>query len=314
MLFRKYGLKVFALALVLALSFGCLTACEDFEDILNSLIPPEEPFVPGPDVGSDPIPVSGSLKVHFIDVGQADCVLVETSGSYMLIDTGDTDNDYTEKIINYLDNVGVETLDYLILTHPDADHIGGAPEIINEYKIGHCIMPDFTKTTKIFESTIDALEENQVDVIEAVPGFEFIAGEADCRILAPLNEYDDANDASVVIKMIFGSTSFLLTGDAEKESEADIVEYYSAEQLKSTVMKSGHHGSRTSSSEALLEAVDPDFIVISCGEDNKYGHPHEETIDRYEEMGIPYYRTDISGTVIVSSDGENVSVTCEKQS
>ena len=135
MLFKRYGLKVFALALVLALSFGCLTGCEALDEILGMLNPPEEPLIPGPGGGEDPIPVSGNLKVHFIDVGQADCVLVETAGSYMLIDTGDTDNDYTAKIIAYLDNVGVETLDYLILTHPDADHIGGAPEIINEYKI-----------------------------------------------------------------------------------------------------------------------------------------------------------------------------------
>lgn len=266
--------------------------------------PEEEPRVP--------TAVDGTMNLHFIDIGQGDCMLLESDGNYMLIDTGDISDTYTAKIIDYLEGRGIETIEYLILTHPDADHIGGAPDIINTFKVNHCIMPDFTKTTKIFEKTIDALEENEVDVIEAEPDYEFKVGEAECEILAPLKKYDDPNEASVVLKVYFGSNSFLLTGDAEKESEADMTEYYSASQLKADVLKSGHHGSRTSSSEGFLEAVDPELIVISCGEGNSYGHPHKETIDRYEQMEITYYRTDIVGTVVITSDGEELKVTTEK--
>jgi competence protein ComEC len=285
-----------------------LVSCDiDIESILNELVPPE-----GGDDLPPPTPVSGSLQVHFIDVGQADCILVETAGEYMLIDTGDLKKTCTEKIISYLDGIGIESLKYLILTHADSDHIGGAPKIIERYSVENCIMPDYIKTTKIFENTISALEDNQVNVIQAEPDYEFLIGEAECRVLAPLYEYEDCNDSSVVIRMTFGSNSFLLSGDAEKESEADMVEKYSTEDLKSDVYKSGHHGSKTSSCEEFLELIDPDYIVIMCGEGNSYGHPHAETTKRYEEFGIPYYRTDLHGTIIITSNGESLTITTEK--
>ncbi len=265
------------------------------------------------DTPREPTVVEGELKIHFLDVGQADCILVMSEDEVMLVDTGDRDTDYTNKIINYLKDLGIDTVDYLVLTHPDSDHIGGAPEIINEFTVEKCIMPDYTKTTKIFESTLDALEEREVEVVAPTVGEVFTVGEASCKILAPLKDYEDCNDASVVIRLDFGERSVLLTGDAEKESEADIAATYSAADLKVDVLKSGHHGSRTSSSSGLLDKADPDYAVISCGEGNSYGHPHVETVDRYDEYGITYYRTDISGTIILTTDGVSLEFEFEKK-
>ena len=268
-------------------------------------------FKPEPE--EPPEITEGELQVHVIDVGQADSILVLSEDEVMLVDTGDLDDDYTEKIINYIKSFGIDTIDYLVLTHPDSDHIGGAPEIFEEFIIKNCIMPDFAKTTKIYENTLDAIEaEEGLNLIEAVPDYRFEVGEAKCRVLAPIEEYEDANDASVVIKLVFGERSVLLTGDAEKDSEADMVKRYSASDLKADVLKSGHHGSRTSSSPALLDKVDPDYAIISCGEGNSYGHPHEETIERYAEYGIEVYRTDLVGTVVVKIKDNRITITKEK--
>ncbi len=268
---------------------------------------------PDDDTPREPTVVEGELKVHFLDVGQADCILVMSESEVMLVDTGDLDNDYTDKIINYLKDLGIDTIDYLVLTHPDSDHIGGAPEIITEFTVEKCYMPDFVKSTKIFESTLDALEAKSVTVALPEPGTVFTVGEASCKILAPLDTYDDCNDASVVIRLDFGNRSVLLTGDAEKESEADIVSTYSATDLKVDVLKSGHHGSRTSSSSGLLDKADPEYAVISCGEGNSYGHPHTETVDRYDEYGIITYRTDLLGTIVLTTDGDTLSFEFEKE-
>jgi competence protein ComEC len=261
--------------------------------------------------GEDPgdrgnAPVEGELWVHFIDVGQADCILVMSGDEVMLIDTGDTDNDYTEKIIDYVQEFNITEIDYLVLTHPDSDHIGGAPEVIDTFVIKNCIMPDYAKTTKIYENTITALENQEgVNVIESVPGYEFTVGEAACTVLAPLKAYDDANEISAVIRLDFGERSVLFTGDAEKDSEADMAAQYSAAELKVDVLKSGHHGSSTSSSPEFLNKVDPDYAVISSGVGNSYGHPHDETIERYKQYGITVYRTDTHGTVVLKiADGE----------
>jgi len=262
----------------------------------------------------EPVSVEGEMEIHVIDCGQADCILLLSEDEVMLVDTGDLDDDYTNKIINYLKDFNITSIDYLILTHADSDHIGGAPEIINEFDIGKCIMPDFVKTTKIYENTLKALSDNQVDCELPTPGDIFTVGEASCKILAPLKDYKDCNDSSVVIRVDFGKRSVLLTGDAEKESEADIASTYSSADLKVDVLKSGHHGSRTSSSTGLLDKADPEYAVISCGEGNSYGHPHEETIERYESYGITTYRTDLLGTIVLTTDGTSLEFEFEKAS
>ena len=278
-----------------------------FMGVLDDLIL----MLTGDEKPREPISVEGEMEIHVIDCGQADCILLLSEQEVMLVDTGD-DNDYTDTIINYLKDFNISKIDYLILTHADSDHIGGAPEIINEFEIGKCIMPDFVKTTEIYKNTLNALSQNNVDCELPEPGSSFTVGEASCKILAPLDTYKHCNDTSVVIRVDFGKRSVLLTGDAEKESEADIVSEYSASELKVDVLKSGHHGSRTSSSEALLDKCDPEYAVISCGEGNDYGHPHGETIDRYESYGIKYYRTDIHGTIIIETDGESLTFKTER--
>lgn len=253
-----------------------------------------------------PVPEGDEVFVHVIDVGQGDAILVMTPDGNMLIDTGE--NSGRQALVDYLDSVNVTSFEYVVFTHPDADHIGNADYIVQNYSIKNIIMPDRVSTTKTFERMITAIENSQATVIEAEPGYEFYIGALLNVILAPNDDYDDTNDASVVIKSTFGDTSIMLTGDAEKESEADIVKLYSAEVLKCDVLKVGHHGSRTSTTQAFLDAVDPTIALISCGEGNKYGHPIPETIKRLEEKGIEIYRTDKHGSIILCTDGKSFKV------
>ena len=291
---------VFAVALLLLDVFGII----DINDMLNT--------DGKQSLGGGGVIAEGNLEAHFIDVGQADCALFMTKDANMLIDTGDRDDDYTKKIINYLKDKDVKKLDYLVLTHPDSDHIGGAPEIINEFEVVNCIMPDFTKGTNIFENTMAALEDKNVNVIEGKAGYSFEFGDTFCNVLAPIGSTTEANDSSVVIKLTHGDNVFMLTGDAEVESEERMLAQYKKEDLDADFLKSGHHGSSTSSTVDFLDAVTPEYAVISCGKDNDYGHPHDKTLEKYEERGIEYYRTDIYGTLLVVSDGKTLTLTTEK--
>lgn len=309
--FVKSLLSVAFLLIVSLLGTFVLSSCDniDFDSILNDIFADEE----GKDSLYDEVPVaSGNLNIHFIDVGQADCTLLMTENANMLIDTGDLDDTYTEKIISYLKAQGVNKLDYLVLTHPDSDHIGGAPEIINEFEVVNCILPDFAKTTKIYENTLEALEDNEVNVIEGKSGESFGFGDTLCNMLAPVGAMNTSNNSSVVIKLTHGENTFMFVGDAEEESEEKILETYNASDLKSDFLKAGHHGSSTSSTVEFLDAVSPTYAYIPCGKDNKYGHPHNETIDKFEDRGIEYYRADINGTLIVVSDGSKLTLTPEK--
>ena len=310
---KKISLKsLIALVVLLAIAAVTLFALDavgviDKDELLASLLRDGEAL-------DGEVPVAeGNLNIHIIDVGQADCILLMSEKGNMLIDTGDLDDDYTNKILKYLKAQGVSEIEYLVLTHPDADHIGGAPEVINEFKVKNCILPDFAKDTNIYENTLTALEENEVNVIEGKSGYSFEFGDSLCNVLAPVEKASDANNASVVIKLTHGENTFLLTGDAEIESEELMLGKYSASDLDCDFLKSGHHGSSTSSSQPFLDAVTPKYAVMSCGEGNKYGHPHKETVERYERMGIEYYRTDVHGTVVVISDGKTIEITPEKK-
>ena len=168
-------------------------------------------------------------------------------------------------------------------------------------------MPNATSSSKTFERTLDALEDRQVNVILPNPGDNYTLTNATFRILAPLSEdYNDSNDHSVVLRLLYGERSILFTGDAEAESEEDMVAAYTAEALKSDVLKVGHHGSVTSTAPDFLSLVDPDYAVISCGVGNSYGHPHDETVTRLTEKGISIYRTDREGTIVLTTDGKTL--------
>ncbi len=307
---KRITKALFAVLLIFALCFS-LASCAALLEGLGGYLPSEPP--PGP--GGDPIPptpTEGELAVHFLDVGQADAILVVDGDKTLMIDTGDWPNgEDKEYMLSYIEKLGIETIDYLVLTHPDADHIGGAPEVIRTFDVKNCIMPDETKDSAVFERTLDALEEKEVNVILPVAGDDYTLKNAVFRILAPIKtDYSDTNDHSVVLRLQYGTRSILFTGDAEKHSEADMVARYGGtDSLKADVLKVGHHGSKTSSSEAFLSLVDPDYAVISCGVGNKYEHPHSEALENLSKRGVSLYRTDLDGTVVLLTDGESLSFT-----
>lgn len=250
-----------------------------------------------------PVPEGDEVLVHIIDVGQGDAILVMTPNGNMLIDSGESTA--RDELTEYLKSVNVTSFEYVVFTHPDSDHIGNADYVVENYSIKNIIMPNRVATSKTYERMMDAIENSQANLIIAEPGYEFYIGALLNTILAPNDDYDDTNDASVVIKATFGETSIMLTGDAEKESEADIVKLYSKDILDCDVLKVGHHGSRTSTSQDFLDAVDPKIALISCGEGNKYGHPLPETLQRLEKKGIEIYRTDKHGSIVLKTDGKS---------
>lgn len=262
------------------------------------------------------------LEIHFIDVGQGDCSLIMWEGASILIDCGEREQADTVK--KYLKKQGVKKLDYVIATHPHSDHIGGMGDIISSVEVGKVIAPrlsdDMTPTTKTYERFLQALKDKSLKLTAAKPGTAYTLSSTKAsaegkkppkfEILAPVNDYKDLNDYSVVIRLTYGRTSYLFTGDAENEAETDILE--SGADVDSDVLKMGHHGSSTSSSDRFYEEVSPDICVIQCGTDNSYGHPHKETIEKVNASGAKVYRNDTDGTVIVYSDGDEIFVKTSK--
>jgi len=250
------------------------------------------------------ISVNNQLKVHFIDVGQADSILIQQGNKSMLIDAGN--NGDSETVKNYISNQGITKLDYVIGTHPHEDHLGGLDYVINSFEIGNIYMPKVTSTTKTFKDVVSAIQNKGMQITTPVPGDSFKLGQADCKILAPnSSSYEDVNNYSIVIKVTFGNNSFMFTGDAEAISETEMIN--KGFDLKADVLKVGHHGSSSSTSDEFLKKVNPKYSVISVGKDNDYGHPHKETMDKLKDSGITVYRTDESGTIICTSDGNNIS-------
>ena len=234
------------------------------------------------------------FTVHVIDVGQGDSILVKSGDHAMLIDAGERGNDQT--ILDYLKANSVEKLDYIVATHPHSDHIGSMPKVIEGIKVDNIIMPKLPKslvpTTSIYQKLIKAIKASGAKVISAKVGDTYTLGDAKITIVGSVGTPEDLNNASVVMKVVYGKNSFLFTGDAEAKSEKQIL---------------GHHGSSTSTSEEFLKVVSPSLALISCGKDNDYGHPHKETIEKLEKYNISYERTDIKGTIVVGSDGEHLS-------
>lgn len=247
------------------------------------------------------------LSIHFIDVGQADCTFIELpNGEEALIDAGNVEDAQT--IISYIEGLNVDDIEYLILTHPHEDHIGSAEEIIEAIEVEKVYMPDVPSDSKLYENTMLAIESNNIPVEKSKPGLKIIdIPELSFEILAPKSMYySELNEYSIVTKLTYQETSFLFTGDAESVSELEMLR--GGYDLDSDLLKVGHHGGRTSSSKDFLQAVTPEYSVISSGKDNTYGHPHQETLDRLSYVGSKIYRTDEQGTIIAVSDGENISI------
>lgn len=253
-------------------------------------------------------PEGNELAVHYIDVGQGDATLLQTSAGAVLIDCGS--KEYGDDILTYIEGEGITELEYLIFTHPHEDHMGCAPAILRGITVKNVIMNDRTSTTNYFEKTLDAIEELGINVILAEPDEIITVGALQLRILGPQSSKysgDDTNNSSIIIHAIYGNRAFLFTGDAEREAEAELVETYGG-TLKSDVFAAGHHGSSTSNTQGLLDECAPSHVVISCGEGNSYNHPHEEAVQRFENAGAQIHRTDKDGTVIFITDGESLTV------
>lgn len=258
------------------------------------------------------VPVTNleGLEVHFIDVGQADSILIKTKDSAMLIDAGN--NDDASLIKNYLTKQNIQKIDYLVGTHPHEDHIGSLDTVINNFDIGTVIMPNHISTSKTFEDVVTALENKNLTITAPKVGEEYKLNDATFTILSPAKDYgNNTNDYSVVIRLTYGNNSFLFTGDAETEVENDILN--SGLTVKADLLKMGHHGSSTSSSDKFLNAVSPKYAIITCGENNSYGHPHQETLQKIATRNIEAYRTDINGTIIATSDGNNITIKTQKE-
>lgn len=258
--------------------------------------------------------VDGTLEMHVIDVGQADCILIIQDDVVMLVDAGTMSS--ADKVVNYLKSLNITKIDVLVATHQHHDHIGGMSKIIDNFEIGVIYMLDLSKEkidTKSYNSFISAIEEwskqeeNNVLFAKDEEGDlrEFELGQANVRFIAPTgNRYIIKNNYSIVMKITFGKTSILLAADAEKKSEMEMLN--SGYNLKADVLKIGHHGSNSSTTENFLNAVEPTYAILSVGKDNDYGYPDRQVMNMFKERKIPVYRTDESGTIIMITDGENI--------
>lgn len=247
------------------------------------------------------------MEVHFIDVGQGDCILITCDGESMLIDAGNNDKGTTVQF--YLKRHGVDNLKYVIGTHPDSDHIGGMDVILYKFDCETIIMSDRGGDSDTYRDVIDTINYKNYDITFPVIGMEYSLGNASFEIIGPNGYYDDDNNCSISIRVSHGKNSFIFTGDAEEKAEKDLID--SGFIIESSVLKLGHHGSKSSSSEVFLQAVNPQYVVICCGKDNSYGHPHSEVLDLLLEQGRLVYRTDEQGSIVATSDGNSITWNCK---
>ena len=294
------------IVIVVILLFGNKLSMDNIETMFSNI---SENVVAqeSPDINTNVVE-GQDVVVKFFDVGQADSIFVQSAGVNMLIDAGT--NNMGNTVVQNLKDLGITKIDYLVGTHPHEDHIGGMDDVINNFEIGTIYMPKVQTNTKTFEDVLDAISNKGLTITTPEVGYVFEVGNTKCEVMCvgtgTTEENSNLNLSSIVIRMVYGEESFLFMGDAEEKNES------SRQWPQTTVLKVGHHGSDTSSSESFLNQVKPEISVISVGINNTYGHPKKTTLDKLNALGTSIYRTDQNGTITITCDGTNCVVTTEK--
>lgn len=258
------------------------------------------------DDGQIAMPLDEEIIVTFLDVGQGDSILIRTAENAVLIDGGE--HRARHVVTGYLNDAGITYICYVVATHPHSDHIGGLVTVLRDFEVGTLLMPDAVNETDTFLHFMDAIENHDIDVSIPAPGDVVTAGIIRLTVLAPPTglHTSNINNHSIVLRMDYGATSFLFTGDAETASERQMLE--SGQNLRADVLKVGHHGSQTSTTEEFLAAVNPSIAVIQAGLNNRHGHPHAEIIERLESHGVQIFRNDLHGTIRMFTDGYQITM------
>ena len=242
------------------------------------------------------------FELHLLDVGQGQSVLIEADGHYMLIDGGG--RGASSFVVSYLKQQEIEHFDYVVLSHYEEDHMAGLIGVLSVFQADLLLAPGYAGGEELYQSFAAAALSNGCTIMHPKAGWQFQVGNADVEVIGPVREYSSENDSSLSVRITYGSTAYIICGDAEQQSETDMVE--SGTNLHADVYVVNHHGSSTSSTETYLDAIAPEYALISCGADNVYGHPMQETLQKLQNRGITLYRTDKQGTVIASSDGNEI--------
>ncbi len=292
------GIIVLAIAGIFGLNNENINKLLEVENNINTVAEQE--------TVTSSLPVEGNLNIYFIDVGQADSILITNNNSSMLIDAGN--NEDGEDVVNFIKDKGITKLDYVVGTHPHEDHIGGLDDVINsDLEITNIYMPQIETTTKTFEDVLDAIENKGLSITSPKKGDTFNVGNASLEVMTDsILDEDNLNLSSIILLMQYGNNKFLFMGDAEAENEE------TRDWPKVDLLKVGHHGSNTSSSDKFLNETKPTYSIIMAGEGNSYGLPTEETLNKLQSIRSTIYRTDLNGTITVTSDGENIEINTSK--